>query len=132
MVVWGSDLVVDSATVLAGMFGMSDRMIALTIVAFGTSLPELVTSVTAARKGNADLAVGNVVGSNIFNILMIIGTVALIRPIPFADAFYLDLGTAIISAVVLWFGSIPSQRLERAMGACLLLLYAGYFIILCR
>ena len=132
MVVWGSDLVVDSATVLAGMFGMSDRMIALTIVAFGTSLPELVTSVTAARKGNADLAVGNVVGSNIFNILMIIGTVALIRPIPFADAFYLDLGTAIISAVVLWFGSIPSQRLGRAMGACLLLLYAGYFAILCR
>lgn len=132
MVVWGSDLVVDSATVLAGMFGMSDRMIALTIVAFGTSLPELVTSVTAARKGNADLAVGNVVGSNIFNILMIIGTVALIRPIPFADAFYLDLGAAIISAVVLWFGCIPSQRLGRAMGACLLLLYAGYFIILCR
>lgn len=132
MVVWGSDLVVDSATVLAGMFGMSDRMIALTIVAFGTSLPELVTSVTAARKGNADLAVGNVVGSNIFNILMIIGTVALIRPIPFADAFYLDLGTAIISAVVLWFGSIPSQWLGRAMGACLLLLYAGYFVILCR
>lgn len=132
MVVWGSDLVVDSATVLAGMFGMSDRMIALTIVAFGTSLPELVTSVTAARKGNADLAVGNVVGSNIFNILMIIGTVALIRPIPFADAFYLDLGTAIISAVVLWFGSIPSQRLGRAMGACLLLLYVGYFVILCR
>ncbi len=132
MVVWGSDLVVDSATVLAGMFGMSDRMIALTIVAFGTSLPELVTSVTAARKGNADLAVGNVVGSNIFNILMIIGTVALIRPIPFADAFYLDLGAAIISAVVLWFGSIPSQRLGRAMGACLLLLYAGYFVILCR
>ena len=132
MVVWGSDLVVDSATVLAGMFGMSDRMIALTIVAFGTSLPELVTSVTAARKGNADLAVGNVVGSNIFNILMIIGTVALIRPIPFADAFYLDLGAAIISAVVLWFGSIPSQRLGRAMGAGLLLLYAGYFIILCR
>ena len=132
MVVWGSDLVVDSATVLAGMFGLSDRMIALTIVAFGTSLPELVTSVTAARKGNADLAVGNVVGSNIFNILMIIGTVALIRPIPFADAFYLDLGAAIISAVVLWFGSIPSQRLGRAMGACLLLLYAGYFVILCR
>ncbi len=132
MVVWGSDLVVDSATVLAGMFGMSDRMIALTIVAFGTSLPELVTSVTAARKGNADLAVGNVVGSNIFNILMIIGTVALIRPIPFADAFYLDLGAAIISAMVLWFGSIPSQRLGRAMGACLLLLYAGYFVILCR
>lgn len=63
---------------------------------------------------------------------MIIGTVALIRPIPFADAFYLDLGTAIISAVVLWFGSIPSQRLGRAMGACLLLLYAGYFVILCR
>lgn len=132
MVVWGSDLVVDSATVLAGMFGMSDRMIALTIVAFGTSLPELVTSVTAARKGNADLAVGNVVGSNIFNILMIIGTVALIRPIPFADAFYLDLGAAIVSAVVLWFGSIPLQRLGRGMGAGLLLLYAGYFVILCR
>ena len=132
LVVKGSDFAVESASEIARFFGMSERFIGLTIVAFGTSLPELVTSVTAAKKGNAGIAIGNIVGSNIFNILMIIGTVALIRPIPFADAFYLDLGTAIISAVVLWFGSIPSQRLERAMGACLLLLYAGYFIILCR
>ena len=128
----GGDVTVDAAARIAGDLGMSQTLIGLTIVSIGTSLPELVTSVTAARKGNADLAVGNVVGSNIFNILMIIGTVALIRPIPFADAFYLDLGAAIISAVVLWFGSIPSQRLGRAMGACLLLLYAGYFVILCR
>ena len=118
--------------VLAGMFGMSDRMIALTIVAFGTSLPELVTSVTAARKGNADLAVGNVVGSNIFNILFVIGTTSLICSVPFESKFMIDSMIAVIAGLVLWFGSIPSQRLGRAMGACLLLLYAGYFVILCR
>lgn len=132
MVVFGSDLVVDGATVLAGLMGMSDRMIALTVVAFGTSLPELVTSITAARKGSADIAIGNVVGSNIFNILMIIGTVALLRPIPFSAAFYMDMTAAIISALVLLAGSIPSRKLGRGIGAGMLLLYAGYFALLCR
>ena len=132
MVVFGSDFVVDGATVLAGLMGMSDRMIALTVVAFGTSLPELVTSITAARKGSADIAIGNVVGSNIFNILMIIGTVALLRPISFSSAFYMDMAAAIISALVLLAGSIPSRKLGRGIGAGMLLLYAGYFLLLCR
>ena len=72
MVVWGSDLVVDAASEIARAFGMSERFIGLTIVAFGTSLPELVTSVTAAKSGNAGIAIGNIVGSNIFNILFVI------------------------------------------------------------
>ena len=75
---YGSDLVVDAASEIARAFGMSERFIGLTIVAFGTSLPELVTSVTAAKSGNAGIAIGNIVGSNIFNILFVIGTTALI------------------------------------------------------
>ena len=78
MVVMGSDFAVSGATEIARFFGMSERFIGLTIVAFGTSLPELVTSVTAARKGNAGIAIGNIVGSNIFNILFVIGTAHLL------------------------------------------------------
>lgn len=81
IVVWGSDITVDSATAIAKFAGLSERFIGLTIVALGTSLPELVTSVTAARKGNADIAIGNIVGSNIFNILFVIGTASIITPV---------------------------------------------------
>ena len=90
MVVWGSDLVVDSASEIARTFGMSERFIGLTIVAFGTSLPELVTSVTAAKSGNVGIAIGNIVGSNIFNILFVIGTTALICNVPFESKFLVD------------------------------------------
>jgi len=90
VVVWGSDITVDAATTIAQMIGISERFIGLTIVALGTSLPELVTSVTAARKGNADIAIGNIVGSNIFNILFVIGTAALIIPVPYAAGFLID------------------------------------------
>ena len=89
-VVIGSQLVVNGATTIARACGMSERFIGLTIVAFGTSLPELVTSVSAARKGNAGIAIGNIVGSNIFNILFVIGTVALICPVPFESRFVID------------------------------------------
>ena len=88
MVVWGSDLVVDAASEIARAFGMSERFIGLTIVAFGTSLPELVTSVTAAKSGNAGIAIGNIVGSNIFNILFVIGTTALINFLILHIRFY--------------------------------------------
>ncbi len=84
LVIWGSDVTVDAATALAEQFGMSERFIGLTIVALGTSLPELVTSITAARRGKADIAIGNIVGSNIFNILFVVGTTALITPVVFA------------------------------------------------
>ena len=85
---------------------MSERFIGLTIVAFGTSLPELVTSVTAARKGNAGIAIGNIVGSNIFNILFVIGTAALICSVPFERKFIIDTIIAVLSGVLLWGGTI--------------------------
>ena len=87
LIILGSDFAVDAATEIARILGLSERFIGLTIVALGTSLPELFTSVMAARKGNADIAIGNIVGSNIFNILFVVGLSSLIIPVPFAQAF---------------------------------------------
>ncbi len=132
MIVLGSDLAVDAATELALIFGMSERLIGLTIVAFGTSLPELVTSVTAAIKGKADIAVGNIVGSNIFNILFVVGTSALITPVEYAVDFFVDSVVCIGSAVLLWLCVIRNKRLGRLGGALMLVCYGGYFIYLIR
>ncbi|MGN1313399.1 MAG: calcium/sodium antiporter [Lachnospiraceae bacterium] len=130
MIVWGADITVDAATVIAQIFGMSDRLIGLTIVAFGTSLPELITSVTAARKGKADIAVGNIVGSNIFNILFVIGTAALIAPVPFASNFLVDSLVATEAALLLWISVAKNKKLGRAAGAIMLISYGAYFIYL--
>ncbi len=97
MIAAGSNFAVEGASNLAKALGISQRFIGLTIVAFGTSLPELVTSVSAARKHNADIAIGNIVGSNIFNILFIVGTTAPITPVTFASGFVVD--TLIAAAV---------------------------------
>ena len=132
LVVKGSDFAVEGATEIARYFGMSERFIGLTIVAFGTSLPELVTSVTAARRGNADIAIGNIVGSNIFNILFVIGTTALICNVPFDQKFVIDTIVAIFSGVLLWAGTIRYKELRKNCGIVMLLCYAGYFIYLCR
>ena len=132
LVVKGSDFAVEGATEIARYFGMSERCIGLTIVAFGTSLPELVTSVTAARRGNADIAIGNIVGSNIFNILFVIGTTALICNVPFDQKFVIDTIVAIFSGVLLWAGTIRYKELRKNCGIVMLLCYAGYFIYLCR
>ena len=129
-VVWGSDLTVEHAKVIASLLGMSDRLIGLTVVAFGTSLPELITSVTAARKGNADIAVGNVLGSNIFNVLFVLGTVALIAPVNFASAFLLDAVLCIVSMVLLWLLCFKKQILYRKGGALMLVCYGVYFVYL--
>ena len=102
LVIWGSDVTVDAATSLAEMFKVDDRIIGLTIVALGTSLPELFTSVVAARKGKADIAIGNIVGSNIFNILFVVGTSALIIPVEFPANFVIDCIVAIFAGVTLW------------------------------
>ena len=131
MVVWGSDLVVDSASEIARTFGMSERFIGLTIVAFGTSLPELVTSVTAAKSGNVGIAIGNIVGSNIFNILFVIGTTALICNVPFESKFLVDSAVAVAAGVILWLGTIKNKELRRPCGIIMLLAYAGYFAYLC-
>lgn len=127
LIVWGSDITVDAATAIAKFCGMSDRFIGLTIVALGTSLPELVTSVTAARKGNADIAIGNIVGSNIFNILFVVGLSALITPIPFAQAFRFDTMAAIGAGILLLLCSFRNQKLGRSAGWLMLVCYAAYF-----
>lgn len=131
MVVKGSDFAVSGASVIARFFGMSERFIGLTIVAFGTSLPELVTSVTAAKKGNAGIAIGNIVGSNIFNILFVIGTTALICTVPFESKFIIDTIIAIASGAVLWLGTYKNRELRKPCGIVMLLGYAAYFIYLC-
>ena len=102
LVVWGSDVTVDAASAIASAFGMSERLIGLTIVAFGTSLPELCTSVSAAMKGKSDIAIGNIVGSNIFNILFVVGTTALITPVTFQANFVIDTLIAAAAALLLW------------------------------
>ncbi len=127
MIILGSNLAVDAASEIAAFFGMSQRFIGLTIVALGTSLPELFTSVAAARHGNADIAIGNIVGSNIFNILFVLGISSVIVPIHFAPAFRIDGIIAIAVAVLLWIFCINDHRLRRWEGACLLGGYAAYF-----
>ena len=129
-IVWGSDITVNAATALAKIFGMSERLIGLTIVALGTSLPELVTSVTAAIKGKADIAVGNIVGSNIFNILFVVGTTALITPVAYSASFMVDSIVAAAAMLLLLICIIPKKKLVRPAGALLLVCYVGYFIYL--
>ncbi len=127
MIVFGSDFAVDAASELARIFGMSERFIGLTIVALGTSLPELFTSVSAAGKGNADIAIGNIVGSNIFNILFVIGTSSLMIPINFAKNFRADMLIAAAAGLALLLCAAKSKRLERWGGAVLLAGYCAYF-----
>lgn len=100
-------------------------------MAFGTSLPELVTSVAAARKGNAGIAIGNIVGSNIFNILFVIGITALICNVPFESKFLIDTAIAIFSGALLWLGTYKHKELRKPCGIVMLVCYAAYFVYLC-
>ena len=129
LIILGSNLAIDAATAIARILGLSERFIGLTIVALGTSLPELFTSVMAARKGNADIAIGNIVGSNIFNILFVVGLSAIIIPVPFAAAFRIDTLVAIGAGVLLWLCSLRG-KLVWWHGALMLLSYGGYFAYL--
>ena len=130
LVVWGSDVTVDSATEIAHMIGLSERFIGLTIVALGTSLPELVTSVVAARKGNADFAIGNIVGSNIFNILFVIGTASIIAPVMYQPVFLVDGIIAVAAGVLLWISVAKTKSLRKPWGIVFLLCYAAYLAYL--
>ena len=132
LVVKGSDFAVESASEIARFFGMSERFIGLTIVAFGTSLPELVTSVTAAKKGNAGIAIGNIVGSNIFNIVFVIGITALICPVPFENKFLFDTVIAILSGALLWVGTVKHKELRKPCGIVMLVCYSLYFVLLLK
>ena len=126
----GSNCAVDAATNIAVSLGVSQRFIGLTIVALGTSLPELVTSVTAARKGNADIAIGNIIGSNIFNILFVVGSSALITPVPFESHFIIDSFVAILIGLVLYLCTKKTRVLDKKAGILLLITYSIYFIYL--
>ena len=126
VIIVGSNVTVNAATAIAVFMGLSERIIGLTIVALGTSLPELFTSVTAARKGDADIAIGNIVGSNIFDILFVVALSALIVDIPFDKAFTFDSYAAIFAAVLLWLCVLPKERLARWAGALMLVCYGAY------
>jgi len=129
-IILGSNISVDGATGIARIMGISERFIGLTIVALGTSLPELVTSVAAAKKGNADIAIGNIVGSNIFNILFVVGTASLITPVVFAPGFVVDTLIAAGAGILLLCGVMRKYRLGRLTGFVMLSGYAAYFIFL--
>lgn len=130
VVVWGANISVDAAVAIATAIGISEKFIGLTIVALGTSLPELVASVTAAKKGNADIAIGNIVGSNIFNILFVLGTSALIIPIPYQSSFLFDGIIAVLVGVLLWIATIKRRELTRPWGIFMLLCYGAYLAYL--
>ena len=130
MIVAGSNFAVEGASNLAKALGISQRFIGLTIVALGTSLPELVTSVSAARKHNADIAIGNIVGSNIFNILFIVGTTALITPVTFASGFVVDTLIAAAVGILLFVCVARTKELRKKAGIVMLLTYILYFLYL--
>ncbi len=130
LIIIGSKVTVNAATTIAQKIGISEKFIGLTVVALGTSLPELFTSVIAARKGNADIAIGNIVGSNIFNILFVLGTSALIIPVPFETGFVVDCLVSVAAGVILWLCVFCKKKLKRIDGIIMLLSYGFYFAYL--
>ncbi len=130
LIVFGSDFTVDAATKIATELGMGTKFIGLTIVALGTSLPELFTSVAAALKGKSDIAIGNIVGSNIFNILFILSLSSIITPINFDPVFLIDSLVAVGAGIFLWATTAKKKLLTRPAGIVMLLCYAGYFVYL--
>ena len=124
----GGDLAVNNAVKVAQYFNLSEKIISLTILAIGTSLPELVTSVTAAIKGNSDIAIGNIIGSNIFNMLLIIGVSSFIKPISFNTSYNLDLSILVISTLILALFPIipPKNEMSRINGLIYVILYGAY------
>ena len=130
LLILGANLFVQSAVAIAKLFNVSDAIIGLTVVAVGTSLPELITSIVATYKNEADIAIGNVVGSNIFNILGILGITALIIPISSTGISYIDLGVMIFTAIILFPLSRTGYSISRLEGLLLLLGYVGYMYYL--
>ena len=122
----GSNLFVDGATAVATKLGVSEAVIGLTIVAGGTSLPELATSVVSARKGNSGIAIGNVLGSNVFNILAILGLTGVISPMTLKGITMTDLSMMFISIILIWLFSFTKYKIERWEGAILTAVFVGY------
>lgn len=129
---FGGDLVVNNSVKLAEMFNISEKLISLTIIAIGTSLPELVTSVTAAAKGSSEIAIGNIIGSNIFNILLIIGVTGIIKPITYSMDYNMQVIYLLISTLLLGLYTIIGKKniMTRGNGFVYLLMYVGYMVFL--
>ena len=128
-VVWGGDLVVNSASAIAMQLGMSENLVGLTIVAVGTSLPEFVTSVIATKKGELDMAVGNILGSNIFNILLILGCASVINPMVVSTVALMDVLFMVISVVLFVLVTYKNKTVSRKLGIPMVLTYVLYIII---
>ena len=128
--IFGGNLFVNSATSVAKMLGVSDKFIAITILAGGTSLPELATSVVAAVKGKGQLALGNILGSNVFNILLILGASAVICPLSFASMTLVDMGVVLLSTILVLVSAYSFKRdsMDRADGTVMILCYAAYMV----
>lgn len=128
-IVWGGDLVVNSASAIASQFGMSENLIGLTIVAVGTSLPELVTSVMATKKGEVDIAVGNVIGSNIFNILLILGCASVINPMIVSTVALMDIIFVVLMTGLFILATYKNREVSKKIGIPMVLIYMFYIII---
>ena len=125
-IVVGGDMVVDSATSIATAFGMSANLVGLTIVAVGTSLPEFVTSIVAIKKGETEIAIGNVIGSNVFNILLVLGLAAVINPIPMSMFAFIDIIFMVLITLLLYLFMKKKNSLVKGQGIILVVLYIGY------
>ena len=125
-IVLGGDMVVDSATKIATSFGMSANLVGLTIVAVGTSLPEFVTSIVAIKKGETEIAIGNVIGSNLFNILLVLGLATTIKPIVISMFALFDIVFMVIITLILYFFMKKNNKLVKSQGFILLALYIAY------
>lgn len=130
-IVIGGDVVVDSASAIAAAFGLSQTLIGLTIVACGTSLPELVTSLVAAKKGETDMALGNVIGSNIFNILLVLGVAATVSPMVVLKDNLIDDIILIAVSLLIWIFAWRKKELNRIHGVIMIIIYAAYVVYIC-
>lgn len=130
-IILGGDVVVNSASNIATRLGMSQTLVGLTIVSIGTSLPELVTSVVAAKKHEVDMALGNAIGSNIFNILMVLGIAGAISPIAFLTENIIDIVVLLVFSLIVWVFAGTKTKLNRGEGAVMLLLYVAYMVYIC-
>ncbi len=128
MIILGGDFVVDNASELAKACGMSELLVGLTIVAIGTSLPELVTSMIAAKKGEHDIAVGNAIGSSLFNATFILGASGIIRPIGIEMSSIVDYAAMLLSAVLVWLFAAKSNKVNKWQGISMIVIYAGYMV----
>lgn len=128
---FGGDFVVDGAVVIATGFGLSENLIGLTIVACGTSLPELVTSVVAAKKNEVDMALGNVIGSNVFNILFVLGIAGSISPIAFIMENVIDIVILTAMSAFVWILGWTKQKIDRREGIIMVVIYAVYLVYIC-